>query len=84
MQGAATVSAHMIPVDKISAVQQSNDVREEEFPGLHPTPPQVPHSSVQHTSSEVDSTPGIPPVHVWASVNRKTRRKTRQQSFKWI
>lgn len=77
MQGAAWVSMHMTPVDSISAVQQSNAVRVELFPGLHPSPPHTPHSNVQQMSSEVDWTPRISPVHVWAAVKRKQRQCSR-------
>lgn len=58
------MSEHKTPDSEISVAQQSFAVSEEVLAGVHPTPPQVPHSRVQHTSREVDCTPEIPPVQV--------------------
>lgn len=69
MHGAAPESEQNTPASTISVAQQSPAVREEVLAGVHPGPPQVPHASVQHTSKDVDCTPGMPPVQVnWAAV----------------
>lgn len=69
MQGAAPESEQYTPESRISVAQQSPAVREEVLAGVHPGPPQVPQASVQHTSVDVDWTPGIPPEQVdWAAV----------------
>lgn len=70
MQGAAPVTEQRTPDSLISVAQQSFAVRDDVFAGVHPGPPQVPHSATQHTSKDVDCTPAIPPVH-WAAVCRK-------------
>lgn len=56
MHGPAPVSSHEVPVLTISVAQH-----ESAPPGRlpHPVPPQVPHSSAQHTSPL--ATPGTPP-----------------------
>lgn len=63
MQGAAPVSEHSDPESTISVAQQSAEVNVE-FTGVHPIPPQVPHSATQHASKLDASTPGRPLLHI--------------------
>lgn len=69
MHGATPVWEQSTPDSLISVAQHSYAVRGEVLAGVHPGPPQVPHSAVQHTSKDVDCTPSIPPSH-WAPVRQ--------------
>lgn len=63
MHGATPVSEHSDPDSMISVAQQSAEVNVE-LTGVHPTPPQAPHSATQHASKLEASTPAIPLLHM--------------------
>lgn len=67
MHGATPESVQYKFDSMISVTQQSNAPLVV-FCRAQPGPPQAPHSKEQHTSKEVDWTPGVPSSHTCATV----------------
>lgn len=63
---------------RTSVAQQSPEVREEVLAGVHPTPPQTPQPSTQHTSKDVDCTPSSPLLHTAPGTKGTKKQETRQ------